>query len=258
VSKPTIVRPNNGEFTDSIIVTITTTTEGAMITYTLDEADPTEPSSRYTVPFVLKQSTTVKARAFKEGWEQSDIASATFTSTRLMAPTIAPDGGSYIDSVVVTLSTPSEADMYYTVDESEPDMTSGTEYTGPFILRNSATVKARAIKAPLDPSEISIAVFEVASPNPDSGLPVTPTVPKNKSENARIFIGNAKQLIINVGARSESHMVEITRMDGKKIFIGEVPGTGEHTVINSTASGVYYVNVVGATSKMAKIVTVGK
>jgi subtilisin family serine protease len=62
----------------SVLVTLTTTTPGADIHFTLDGSEPTTSSSRYTEPITLNNPTTVKARAFKTGMEASPLAERTY------------------------------------------------------------------------------------------------------------------------------------------------------------------------------------
>ena len=60
-------------------VRITCDTPEAQIRYTLDGNNPTETSSLYSSTLNITQTTTVKARAYKEGYEESDIASKEIT-----------------------------------------------------------------------------------------------------------------------------------------------------------------------------------
>jgi hypothetical protein len=92
---PTIL-PNGGTFTNSVLVTLSCSTTDATIRYTTDGSDPTVNSQVYNEPFVLTSSATVKARAFKAGMLNSDVASATFTITT--------SGESYVDLVASSLS----------------------------------------------------------------------------------------------------------------------------------------------------------
>ena len=84
LATPTIT-PNGGSFTDSVSVTLQTATSGASIFYTTNGSTPTQSSTPYTGAFILANSTTVNAIAFKNGSNPSDQASANFT-------VIAPSG----------------------------------------------------------------------------------------------------------------------------------------------------------------------
>lgn len=58
-------------FLDKANVALATTTEGAEIRYTLDGSEPTRESALYGQPFDLEQTTTIKAKGFKEGYRPS-------------------------------------------------------------------------------------------------------------------------------------------------------------------------------------------
>ncbi len=66
-------------FSPTVAVALSCGTDGATIRYTVDGSDPTEASPAYAEPIVLSETTTVKARAYKEGMLASDIVSATYT-----------------------------------------------------------------------------------------------------------------------------------------------------------------------------------
>ncbi|MCR5752448.1 MAG: chitobiase/beta-hexosaminidase C-terminal domain-containing protein [Kiritimatiellae bacterium] len=90
--------PGSGLFSPSTNVTITCSTSGATIRYTLNGSEPTESSAIYSAPIALNATTTVKARAFAANKEPSDVAFATYTLGTAPAPT--PDPVWLIDAYV--------------------------------------------------------------------------------------------------------------------------------------------------------------
>ena len=78
------ILPNGGSFTNSVIVTIYCNTPGATIQYTTDGTDPAKAPSRackvidYGGPLSLTNSATLKVKAFKSGYNPSDVAAASF------------------------------------------------------------------------------------------------------------------------------------------------------------------------------------
>ena len=70
--------PDGGTYGTAQSVTISCTTEGATIRYTLDGSDPTSTSQVYSDPLTISSNTTLKAIAFV-GDEASNVASATYT-----------------------------------------------------------------------------------------------------------------------------------------------------------------------------------
>ena len=78
VATPTFT-PEAGTYFEEQSVSITCATEGADIFYTTDGTDPTASSTQYTGPFIVSETTTVKAFAMKTGYNNSAIASATYT-----------------------------------------------------------------------------------------------------------------------------------------------------------------------------------
>lgn len=78
---PTIV--GEKDFLETTTVTITANQEGGTIYYTTDGTDPTDKSTKYTEPFILSETATVKAISYLNG-TASEIASRTFTKTNTM------------------------------------------------------------------------------------------------------------------------------------------------------------------------------
>ena len=73
-----VFSPDEGTYYDQVEVSITCATDGAIIYYTTTGAEPTTTDQLYEGPFVLTESATVKAVAFK-GEDKSNVATATYT-----------------------------------------------------------------------------------------------------------------------------------------------------------------------------------
>lgn len=86
---PTIT-PGTGTYYKNQSVTIATSTAGATIYYTTDGSIPNTSSSVYSSAIPVSSTTTIKAYAVKDGYVDSDVASATLTfaaPTKLATPT---------------------------------------------------------------------------------------------------------------------------------------------------------------------------
>ena len=70
VSPPTVFPPH-GICSSAQTVDMACSTTGAVIRYTLDGSEPTTNSTAYTQPLEIGSTTTLRARAFKTGWEPS-------------------------------------------------------------------------------------------------------------------------------------------------------------------------------------------
>ena len=70
--------PAPGTFATTQSVTISTLTDGATIYYTVDGTEPTPQSTAFTEPITVSQTTTIKAIAVKEGYDNSEVVSATY------------------------------------------------------------------------------------------------------------------------------------------------------------------------------------
>ena len=151
--------PPNGTYHNNLKINITSETEGAVIYYTTDGSEPTKSSTVYSKPVEISQPATLKAKAFKQDWDESKTVSSSYkfvTANPLFDP---PGGGHFIGEI--TISCPTEgAVIYYTTDGSEPSKSS-ILYSKPLNISGSTTLKARAFKDGWGNSEVSSAYYNV-------------------------------------------------------------------------------------------------
>ena len=83
---PPAILPAGGVFTNSVMVTISNTSPGALIYYTTDGTTPTANSTLYTAPFAVTSTVNVQAIAVESGYVNSPVASASFVNSLNLPP----------------------------------------------------------------------------------------------------------------------------------------------------------------------------
>lgn len=73
------ITPESGTYYEAQSVTITCGTEDATIYYTTDGTEPTSESTVYVGPLTVAEDMTIKAIAMKEGYDNSNVATAEYT-----------------------------------------------------------------------------------------------------------------------------------------------------------------------------------
>ena len=154
--------PNGGNFGGTLNVALSSATASANIYYTLDGTVPTPASTLYTGPIAITTDTTIRAMASGEGFIQSAVSSASFTSLGQTPPVnFLPGSGTYTAAQMVSLSdTDTKATIYYTTDGSTPTAAS-TPYTGPIAVPASMTITAVAIDPVLESSNVVAAPYVI-------------------------------------------------------------------------------------------------
>ncbi len=167
-----VLSPAGGTYTASQSVTITCSTAGSTIRYTLDGNEPTASSTAYTGAITISATATVKAKAFASGMNDSQTASATYTINKPdtdSAPVFTPAAGTYYGNLNVTLTcSTSNATIRYTTDGTNPTASSKV-YTGAIALTTTTTVKAYATASGLKDSAVATAVYTISKNQ--TGLP---------------------------------------------------------------------------------------
>ena len=156
-----VATPTIQQETGSSAISITTTTSGATIYYTTDGTTPTTSSTLYTGPSEELGGKSIKAIAVKDGMINSDIGEGK-VDIKCATPVI-----SFINAtsmVSITCETAGST-IRYTIDNTEPTATTGTEYSGPFSVTSPTTVKAIATHATKGPSDVAeLIISQVATP----------------------------------------------------------------------------------------------
>lgn len=148
LAAPTVSPASGTLFVSQLTVSLAATT-GATIRYTTDGSEPTATSPRYTAAFPVTNTVTVKARAFRQGWDDSPTTSATYTR-QAATPVLSPGTGTYTNQVVVQISSETDTEVRYTASTTgtpaDPTPTSSL-YAGPLLVDRGTTVKARAFRS---------------------------------------------------------------------------------------------------------------
>jgi uncharacterized repeat protein (TIGR03803 family) len=160
-----VFSPAVGTYTSAQSVTITDSTSGATIYYTINGTTPTTSSTKYTGAIAVSATETIEAIAVATGYTNSAVASATYTITPPAAtPVFAPVAGTYTaaQSVTITDST-SGATIYYTTNGTTPT-TSSTKYTGAIAVPATETIKAIATATGYSSSATASATYTINLP----------------------------------------------------------------------------------------------
>lgn len=164
------ISPGSGTYTSPRSVTLTSATPGVTIRYTTDGSAPTSSSPAYTAAIPVATTTTLKATAFRTGWDDSTTATATlaFHYGTLETPVVSPGGGTYSADQTVSLAVPngpSGTILRYTTNGTTPG-TSSPLYSGPITVASALTVKARAFHPDWTSSAIASETYAFTAATP--------------------------------------------------------------------------------------------
>ena len=158
--------PAAGTYTTAQSVTLSDTTSGAVIYYTVDGSMPTTASAVYGAPISVKTGTeTIKALSVAPGSAASAVASATYTiQTAVTAtPAFAPGTGTYTGAQSVALSDATAgAVIYYTTNGTTPT-TASAVYSGAIKVSTNETLEAIAVAQGYSQSATATAAYVIQS-----------------------------------------------------------------------------------------------
>jgi hypothetical protein len=159
------------------------------------------------------------------------------------APTFSPVGGTYIEAQTVEISTATEgADIYYTLDGSDPDMDSEM-YDTPIVVSTTTTIKAVAVDGDDNFSSVSSATYTIVPESNVSNITEVGTAYNVRgtvvATNSRGFImgdGTGYVYYYKNGAPTQS-VGDMVRVYGTTGTYGQIiQFTNTATVTEATAS----------------------
>ncbi len=161
--------PPPGVYANVPTVTITSVTPGATIRCTTDGSTPSETNGAiYSVPLSIGTTTAFQAIAYKTGYVDSSIVSATYTVNLPPAPTpiFRPVPGTYLSAQTVAIS--SIGTIRYTTDGSMPTETNGALSSGPVTyvtISNTSTLQAIAYGDGFGDSPVTSGLYTILPPS---------------------------------------------------------------------------------------------
>ncbi len=153
----------------------------ASIRYTTDGSDPSPTNGTiYSGPFTVGATTTVKYRAYDNAGNAEAVHSQLIKiDTTPPSSTISCGGAScqsgwYGSATSVSLAATDAASglafIRYTTDGSDPSLTNGNDYVGPFSLSSTTTVKYRAYDNAGNPEPVNTQLIQIDTTAPDSTI----------------------------------------------------------------------------------------
>src|SRR5437762_4197797 len=167
-STPAFSKPG-GTYLGTQTISISDSTSGAIILYTLDGTAPATSvggsTQQYTSAVTVSATETISAIATATGFAPSAVASATYTiESQVATPTFQPGPGTYTSAQSVTLSTTTPgATIYYTTNGTAPT-TSSTPYTSAIPVNATETIQAIAAENGFFNSNVASGTYTINLP----------------------------------------------------------------------------------------------
>jgi hypothetical protein len=117
VDNPTFI-PVGGTYNTSIDVSVTCSTIGAIIRYTLDGTIPDQDSLVYSDPITISETTTIKAKSYRSDMEPSNVVTQTYIISSEPSPT--PDDPIVNNNILENINASVVGTMLYFVDSTIP------------------------------------------------------------------------------------------------------------------------------------------
>jgi glucosylceramidase len=245
--------PIGGTYTAAQSVTLSESTTGAAIYYTVDGSTPTVASTLYSTAIAVSTTTTINAIAVASGYTNSPLASSIYTILPPPAapPTFSPAAGVYTSTQSVSIAdSAAGAVIYYTLDGSIPT-TASARYVAPLTVSATTTVKAIATATNYTTSAVGSGTFTInlasaATPtfSPAAGIyTATQTVTLSDSTPAAAIYYT---LDGSTPTTSSSRYIAAISVSSSERINAIATATGYAQ--SALASGVYTINLPTATT----------
>jgi hypothetical protein len=157
-----VISPTAGTYSATQSVTITDSTAGATIYYTINGTTPTASSTLYSGAISVSATETVEAIAVASGFSNSAVASAIYTiSLPAATPVISPAAGTYTSTQSVTITDATAGStIYYTINGTTPNASS-TVYSGAIAVSSTETIEAIAVASGFANSAVATATYTI-------------------------------------------------------------------------------------------------
>jgi len=213
--------PAAGSYAAPQMVTLSSTTPGAVIHYGVHGALPSATSPVYTSPILVSGTETVLAIAIAPGYSNSAVSTSKYVTPNIFpaaAPTFSPAAGNYLYGQKITISDATAgATIYYTTDGSTPT-TASKKYTAPVPLTAAETLQAIAVAPMYSLSSVGSAAYQLLTATPVLS-PATFTSPTTRH--------------VTISDSTSGATIYYTT-DGSAPTTGSTPYTGLITIANTT------------------------
>jgi len=284
ISAPTIVAapvisPDSGTYVGGQLLTITCSTPQTTIYFTLNGQVPVPGVNtpiKYLGPIMLTQTSTVRAIAFRNGWQDSPVSVSHLIisgASSLSACTYSPPPGIYGVPQSVTISNPDPlASIYFTTDGTDPYkyFPLAKPYAGPVAINASAPLKASAYRDGFGDSPRTVGLYTIgairfATENLADAVYYTEEVgPANQKPDKAVktilkSVGDMTvslypnptngNLSIDFGIEKENIQITILNVVGQVIQRSNTIGVSTGSVINlaGNSPGMYIVRITDQT-----------
>jgi len=158
--------PAAGTYSAMQSVTISDSTAGAIIHYTINGTTPTVSSPVYAGPIPVASSETLEAIATASGLSTSAVAKAVFIIglPAAASPTFSPAAGTYPSAQMVAISDATAGTTIYYTTNGTPPTVSSAVYAGTIAVSATETIEAMATASGHSPSAVATAAYTINLP----------------------------------------------------------------------------------------------